>query len=194
VIKAVIFDCFGVLTTEGFGLFRDKYLAHDPDKRHQANDSMDRLNSGQIPYDEFVKELAELADINKPVAEKYLSENKPNEPLFGYIRQNLKPHYKIGMLSNAGDDWLEEMFEQSDIKLFDDIVLSYKFGMIKPQPDIYALAAKRLGLTPGECVFIDDQIKHCEGARAVGMPAIIYKDLEQMKTELEKALAGGSNN
>jgi HAD superfamily hydrolase (TIGR01509 family) len=193
-IKAIIFDCFGVLSTEGFGSFRDKYLVNDPDRRQQANKTMDELNAGRIPYDEFVKELARLANVSEQTVGEYLSENKPNEPLFDYIRQNLKPHYKIGMLSNAGDDWLEELFEQRDIKLFDDIVLSYKFGMIKPQSDIYTLAVKRLGVASSESIFIDDQEKHCEGARAAGIRAIWYKDFSQFRFELEKILAPSADN
>jgi HAD superfamily hydrolase (TIGR01509 family) len=192
-IKAVIFDCFGVLTTEGFGLFRDKYL-QDLNKRKQANDSMDKLNAGQSTYDVFVGALAKLAGVSEATVSSYLDENKPNEPLFDYIRKDLKPHYKIGMLSNAGNDWLKEMFAQKDIELFDDIILSYKFSMIKPQPEIYDLAIKRLGVANQECIFVDDQEKHCEGARQAGILAIRYHNFEQIYSDLKAHLSTGADN
>ena len=193
-IKAIIFDCFGVLSTESFGVFRDKYLADQLAKREQANQAMDSLNAGTISYLDFVKELAKLAKINEGTVQDYLSQNQPNDPLFSYIRKKLKPSYKIGMLSNAGEDWLEELFSKEDINLFDDIILSFKFGVIKPDPKIYELAAQRLGLKPGECVFIDDQTKHCEGAKQVGMQAVWYQSLNQMAAELEPILSAKTNN
>jgi HAD superfamily hydrolase (TIGR01509 family) len=193
-IKAIIFDCFGVLTTEGFGLFRDKYLSQDVAKRRQANESMDQLNAGQIPYDKFAEALANLAGVSNKTVRSYLDENKPNEPLLDYVRSDLKPHYKIGMLSNAGNDWLKEMFTQEDIELFDDIVLSYKFGVIKPQPEIYDLATKRLGVASNECVFVDDQEKHCEGARQAGILAIRYQNFNQIRSNLKAILSADADN
>lgn len=193
-IKAVIFDCFGVLTTESFGVFRDKYFAGSLNKRQQANQAMDKLNSGLITVEEFEKKLAGLADVTEATVQNYLGKNMPNEPLFDYIRTDLKPKYKIGMLSNAGSDWTDKLFEARDIKLFDDIVLSYKYGYIKPSPEIYLLSAKKLGLLASECVFIDDNQRLCEGAKTVGMQAILYQDFPQMKAELEKILAPVADN
>jgi epoxide hydrolase-like predicted phosphatase len=188
VINAIIFDCFGVLTTEAFIAFRDKYMADSEDKKLKANQFMDDLNTATISYDEFSQGLSDLSGIAQEKVEEYLSEGQPNQPLFDLIRGNLKPKYKIGMLSNAGDDWLDDLFNPEDIALFDDKILSFEHGMIKPDPRIYLLAAKRLGVKPDECVFIDDAQRHCEGAKAVGMQAILYKDFAQMKTELEHLL------
>ena len=47
--------------------------------------------------------------------------------------------------------------------------------MHKPQPEIYRLAAERLGVAPEECVFVDDLRENCEGAEAVGMTAIRHR-------------------
>lgn len=187
-IKAIIFDCFGVLTTEGFGVFRNKYFENSPENRSRANKLMDELNGGKVSYDDFLTGLAALSKTSKETVMEYLTENKPNEPLFDYIRQQLKPLYKIGMLSNAGENWLEELFSKEDVELFDDIVLSYEHGLIKPEAGIYLLAAKRLKVEPQECLFIDDNVGHCEGARKVGMQTIHYQDFSQLKKDLERLL------
>jgi epoxide hydrolase-like predicted phosphatase len=192
-IKAIIFDCFGVLTTEGFGLFRDKYFAGAPEKRVQANKSMDELNEGKIDYDDFIKELIELSGAAPEVVKDYMTRNKSNELLFDFIRSELKPKYKIGLLSNAGDNWLKELFDEKDIKLFDDIVLSYELGVIKPDPKIYEIAASRLGVLPEECIFIDDNQRHCSGGAKVGMKTVCYANLEQAKKDLEDLLAAAAN-
>ena len=187
-IKAIIFDCFGVLSTEGFRVFCGKYFKDQPKKRAQAQSLMDLHTLGSLTYEEFIDSLAKLAEQKSETVEDYLHSNRPNEPLFDYIREDLKPKYKIGMLSNAGDDWLSELFSSQDLALLDDVVLSFKFGITKPNPAIYELAAQRLGVKPIDCVFIDDIDRYCDGARAVGMQAILYGDFEQMKTDLESLL------
>lgn len=193
-IKAIIFDCFGVLTTEAFDLFRDKYLGDDEPKRQQANKAMDDLNMGLIGYDDFLNQLAKISGAGTDEVLAVLEENQPNEALFGYIRTRLKSQYKIGMLSNAGDDWISEMFKPDDIALFDSIVLSFRAKVIKPQPEAYRLVAREMGVKSTECVFIDDRQKYCEGAKVVGMKSVLYDDFPQMKKDLEVLLAADADN
>jgi FMN phosphatase YigB (HAD superfamily) len=47
--------------------------------------------------------------------------------------------------------------------------------MAKPETGIYTLAARRLGLEPGECVFVDDLDTNVEAARQVGMQAVLFR-------------------
>jgi putative hydrolase of the HAD superfamily len=49
-------------------------------------------------------------------------------------------------------------------------------GMHKPQPEIYRLAAERLKVASKECIFVDDLKENCEGAEAVGMTAIRFRN------------------
>jgi FMN phosphatase YigB (HAD superfamily) len=74
-IKAIIFDCFGVLTTESFDVFRSKYFSSEPEKRKKANELMDRLNAAQIEYSVFLKGLSNLSGVDEEKIEKYLSAN-----------------------------------------------------------------------------------------------------------------------
>lgn len=187
-IKAIIFDCFGVLTTEGFRVFCDQYFKDSPEKKAAAQAAMDQLSLGNMQYDEFHKKLAQLANVDRKTVDDYLSGNKPNQPLFEYIRDSLKPKYKIGMLSNTGADWLDQLFTPEQIALLDNVIQSYKLGMAKPDPRIYEAAARNLDVRPSECVMIDDIARYCQAARDTGMQAILYQDFAQMKTELEKIL------
>ena len=47
--------------------------------------------------------------------------------------------------------------------------------MAKPEPGIYTLSAERLGLPPGQCVFVDDLDTNVEAARGVGMQAVLFR-------------------
>src|SRR4051812_3957844 len=193
-IKAIIFDCFGVLTTSGFRVFRDKYFENEPQKHRLALDLMAQQNLGLLTYKHFIKQMSDLAKVPEAKVQEYMDENKSNEPLFDFIRSQLQPKYKIGLLSNAGNNWLKELFSEKDIKLFNDTVLSYEVGYIKPDPSIYILAAKRLHVEPSECVFIDDNPGHCHAAKEIGMKSIYYEDFSQFKRDIEKILSAGSNH
>jgi HAD superfamily hydrolase (TIGR01509 family) len=192
--KAIIFDCFGVLTTEGFTVFRDKYFMDEPAKREQAVALMDEHTIGRTSYEVFSQRLGELAGVEREVVSEYLEGNKPNEPLFEFIRDELKPKYKIGMLSNTGADWVHEIFEPEQLELFDDIVQSYRLRLNKPDPRIYEAAAQNLGVEPKECVMVDDSRRAYEGALGANMQAVFYENFKQMKADLEKLLSAAADN
>lgn len=116
------------------------------------------------------------------------NEGEPNRVLLTYIRAKLKPRYKIGIISNAAADWIGEILAREDIELFDDVVISYKVGVTKPNPAIYETSLKNLGVRADEAVYIDDIEAFCQAATAVGMQAILYQDFEQMEKELEQLL------
>lgn len=188
-IQAVIFDCFGVLVSEQWLSFKHRYFGHDTQQSQEAADLMQQADAGYISHDEFIAKVAELSGQDEATVNRYLDRNTANEDLFDYIRDELKPHYKIGMLSNAAADWLDELFEPDQLQLFDAISLSFNSGVAKPEAGAYEAIADKLGLSPEQCVFVDDQERHCTGASEAGMRSILYKDLHQLKADLEKLLA-----
>ena len=187
-IKAVIFDFFGVLAVRGTASFRQTYFGSDTDKINQAKKVQESLSKGDIGYDDFITALAKIGGVDREVVLQYTENYQPNTQLLDYIRLTLRPKYKIGIISNAGADWIVKILGEVNKKLFDDIVLSYKEGFIKPDSEIYEISLKNLGAGGGECVFIDDILTYCQGAEAVGMNTIWYQDFQQMKTELQKLL------
>ncbi len=191
-VKAVIFDCFGVLVTDGWLPFVEEHFSGDAGKRRKAADYMVAVNRGMLDYRSLVHDVAELAGVEEAIAYDQIMRNTPNEPLFEFIAHELKPKFKIGLLSNTGRDRLEELFTSEELDLFDDLSLSYETGYLKPQPEAYQIAAEGLSVAVGECVFIDDQERRCEGARVTGMLAICYQDFPSMKIELERILAENS--
>jgi HAD superfamily hydrolase (TIGR01509 family) len=73
--------------------------------------------------------------------------------------------------------------------LFDDVVVSADVGMAKPDTQIYALAAHRLGLPASECVFIDDLTANVDAARDAGMHAVHFL-VNQHNLEAQLAALG----
>lgn len=187
-IKAIIFDCFGVLATDGWLPFRDTHFAGQPELLEQARANSIRVDSGLMPYDDFVEWLSQATGLSIKEVRRNIEGSVPNQALFAYIRDFLAPTYKVGMLSNAGGNWLNDMFEPWQVALFDEVVLSYEVGAVKPQPIMYETAALKLGVLPEEAVFIDDIERFVEGARQAGMKGVRYDDPEQTIADLEEII------
>lgn len=182
-IKAVVFDCFGVLATEAWLPFKAKYFGDAPEKYEEASDLAKRANAGLISHQDFIATAAEMAGITPQEAEHFISRNVPNEELFEHIRE-LKKTYKIGFLSNIAGNFLHRMFDEKQLGLFDEICLSFETGFVKPDPQAFINIADKLGVEPGEAVMVDDQERIITGAREAGLKAILFKDAEQFKKEL----------
>lgn len=187
-IKAVVFDCFGVLVTEAWLPFKAKYFGDDPALMDQATEISHRANSGLISQADFINQVAELAGVTPDEVSAFISRNVPDEKLFEYIKE-LKTDYKIGFLSNIAADYLRRMFSAEQLELFDDISLSFEHGFVKPQPEAYQRAAEGLGVPIEQAIMVDDQERNVTGAREAGMQAILYKDFDQFNAELKELLA-----
>lgn len=186
-VKAIIFDCFGVLTTEGWLNFKEKHFGNNPELLKQATELNKQTNLGLLSYNEFLKQIARLANVPLNEAHKAVDTNAPNEPLLRYISE-LKPKYRIGVLSNASANWFVQLFRPEQVELFDELALSYETGVVKPDPRSFEMVAEKLGVKPEECVFIDDQQRYTSAAKDIGMQAVWYRDFGQMKADLEKIL------
>lgn len=58
----------------------------------------------------------------------------------------------------------------------DVVVVSGDIGMAKPDRRIYRYTAERLGLLPGDCIFVDDMVGNVRGAVAAGMVGVHHVD------------------
>ena len=125
----------------------------------------------EMPYDEFFHiygdiftEIPRTCALLHRLAARYplylLSDT--NEIHFGYVRQTVEV-----------------------VRLFEQCVVSYEVGVLKPDPRIYQEALRRSGLPAEACVFIDDRPGNVEGARRVGMQALLFQSAERCAAGLE---------
>jgi len=164
------------------------HFGHDPRLLQEASDLRKQADAGVTSYQEFLQRIADLSRVPAQKVQAAIESNVANDDLFAYIERDLKPHYKIGMLSNAAGDRCEALFGRERVKLFDAVALSYETGVTKPSKEAYLTIAERLGVAPEACIFVDDQERYCAAARDVGMQAIYYQDFDQFKAELEDML------
>ena len=187
-IKSIIFDCFGVLTTDGWKQVREEYFANDSALLNHSLDIDKAVNAGMMEYDDFIAEISEMTGLAVDEVRKRLNGSAPNKILFEFIRDELQGKYKIGLLSNAAANWLNDLFEPWQVELFDETVLSYEAGTVKPDPAIYRMITNKLGVMPEECVFIDDSERYCVAAADLGITSIYHQDTNATIAKLKELI------
>jgi len=196
-IRAVLFDLGGVLVR----------TEHEAPRQHLA----ERLG---VEYDDLVRlvfesETSRMASVGKVSAQEhfvavarklkrdaseaqaihdeFFAGDVTDRALVDFIR-SLRPHRKTGLISNAWSDLRGYMETQGIADAFDHLTISAEVGVAKPKPEIFHMALKQLEVSPNEAVFVDDFIENIEGARAVGMSAIHFKDTGETIAQIKKLL------
>jgi epoxide hydrolase-like predicted phosphatase len=148
------------------------------------------LERGELAIGEFERELAQRlrrsdgAGIEPAglLSRMFAGFEHPQQPMLTALRRARAAGLSTALLSNS---WGLDYPRQDWDELFDTVVISGEVGMRKPQPEIYQLAADRLGRSPAECAFVDDLAPNIRGAVATGMIGILHRDPEATIDELE---------
>ena len=187
-IRGIIFDCFGVLYHGSLDYLRE--LA-PPDRVGEVTDLSHSYDYGYITQSDYFIGVGQVIGRTPDEVRQICQEQHVrNGVLVDYVR-SLRPAYKTALLSNVGRGFIESLFTDEELKeLFDAEILSNEVGMAKPSAEIYQFAANKLGLSPDQCVMIDDIGRNVEGARTVGMQGILYQNMKQFRTELTSLLEG----
>jgi len=147
------------------------------------------LERGQIAVPDFERKLASVLvrRDGTPVPAEGLIERMfahfEHQPaMSALVRRIHERGTRTALLSNS---WGNTYPRDTWAGMFDDIVISGEVGMRKPEPEIFLLAASRLDLKPEECVFVDDLELNVEGARSVGMTAVLHTSYDETRRTLE---------
>jgi putative hydrolase of the HAD superfamily len=193
--KALLVDFGGVLTTEVWSSFA-AFCAErglDPDavkslfrENPDALASLRGLETGEVEPAEFERRFGELLGTDaEGLIEGMFAALQPSEPMIAAVRRAHLAGVPTGLISNS---WVMDHYSDEIRALFDAVVISAEVGMHKPQPEIYLLAAERLGVAPSDCIFVDDLRENCTGAEAVGMTAVLHRDPRETIARVEELL------
>ena len=193
----LLIDFGGVLTTSVWDSFadfcREKKLEEDAVKRLFREDpealaELRGLETGQLSEDEFELRFAKRLGLGEAsdLIDSMFRGMRPDESMVAAVRDARSSGIRTGLVSNS---WSTSHYDRDLLaELFDAVVISDELGMHKPQPEIYLLAADRLGLAAARCVFVDDLRENCAGAEAVGMTAILHRDPAETIARMEELL------
>ena len=87
-------------------------------------------------------------------------------------------------------NWSAETFPtvQKTYRIFsliDNIVVSGEVKQLKPNPEIFHTLLNKYNLKAEESLFIDDNMKNVDGAKAVGINAIRFENAQKLKESLK---------
>jgi len=93
------------------------------------------------------------------------------------VRHLRRAGVRTALLTNNAREWGPAWRPVLPLdELFDVVVDSSEVGMRKPDPAIYLLTCRRLGLRPEDCLFVDDLECNVAAAAALGMETILCDD------------------
>jgi putative hydrolase of the HAD superfamily len=208
-IRGVITDWGGVLTTPILTTVRAWIDADDIDwnsyrtvmrawvsEAYSGNGSANPIHTlerGECSGADFERILAARllrADGGSVVAEGLLQRmfaaSAPVPAMYDTIRALRQAGLRTALLSNS---WGCDEYPRADFPgLFDIVVISGEVGMRKPEEGIFLHAAQALGLTPAECVFIDDFEENIAAATACGMTGVLHTETAATTAALQDLL------
>lgn len=187
-IKAIVYDCFGVLVKEWLAVLAEPY----PEKvRQQLWDAVKASNMGFIDYKEGIQQMADVLGITPEALQQARKENEiKNIVLLEHIDVLRNQGYKTAILSNVSAGGITRRFTDHELTtLFDAVVESGAVGFTKPDAKAYEYVAGQVGFEVSECIMIDDREDFCAGAEMAGMSSLLYSDFATYKKELEQLLA-----
>jgi putative hydrolase of the HAD superfamily len=195
-MRGLLVDFGGVLTTNVFESFRafcrDEGLEEDAFvdifRDPAARTELRKLETGGMTEDEFGEWLGPRLGVNdtEGLVNRLFAGIEEDPEMVDAVRAVRRSGIKTALVSNSMGSGRYD--RDSFPELFDAVVISGEVGVHKPEPEIYRLACKQVGLPPEECVLVDDLRENCEGAEAVGITAVLHRGADRSLPELERLL------
>jgi putative hydrolase of the HAD superfamily len=110
-----------------------------------------------------------------------------NEPMLPILDALRARGHRLVLLSNTSIAHFEFVQREYDVlERFDDFVLSYRVGALKPDEAIYRAALEAIHCPPGECFYTDDIAAYVEAARGYGLQAEVFTDATTLRDQLSR--------
>jgi len=188
-VRAIIFDLYGVLAINGWQAFKAVHFSDREDVWDQVHQLSRKVDTGVNDYDELVRFTATATGESEATVRFQLEHTVANRELLDFIRDELQGNYKLGLLSNASrSEVIDHIFSADQKALFDVIVMSRQTGIVKPDRRAYELIAAEIAVPTEACLLIDDQERHVDGAHRAGMQAIRFSEVDSLQAELATLL------
>jgi putative hydrolase of the HAD superfamily len=195
-MRGLLVDFGGVLTTNVFDSFRafcvNEQLDPEAVKRlfqeePSALAAVRGLETGELSEDAFGELFGDLLGLEPErhvgLVDRMFAHIREDTAMLDALRRARSQGVRTGLISNSMGSGRYD--RASFPALFDGVVISGDVGLHKPQPEIFRLGCRRIGLEPADCVFVDDLRENCDGAEAVGMTAVLHRGAEDTLPRLE---------
>lgn len=184
-MKAVIFDMDGVLidsqpyhfkadidTMAEYGVIKDQkfYEAFAGTLTSDRMRILKDLFKLDIPVEEMVKKREDM--ILEIMAREDI---KPVSGIPEFLKSIKNRGLKTAVASSSGYDLIGLILSRLGIsEYFDSITSGNDVKRGKPDPDVFLLAAERIGVNPRDCFVVEDSENGVKAAKSAGMKALGY--------------------
>ena len=153
-----------------------------------AQDVYRRVFNGTLEEDYDCGRLSSAAFINRlrhdlkldasddAIAEAWCDIYTPNAVIQELIVEEKRRGTRLVLASNTNElhyQWFSRQFEPV-LRLFDELVLSFRVGARKPANEFFEACIRAAGRRPEEIIYIDDRPDYVAAGRALGLRAFVY--------------------
>lgn len=190
--RGLLIDYGGVLSTDVFESFHEFEQAEGLERGMvvrllrgdvRAAGLLAQVETGAMAAAAFETQIAALLGVAPTrLLARMFAGMRPEPTMLEAVRTVRRAGLRTALVSNSWgvDGYPEDLF----VDLFDAVVISGQVGLRKPDPEIYRLAAGKIGLEPGECVFVDDLPGNLTPAARLGMAVIRHTNAAATIAEL----------
>lgn len=197
-MKAVIFDMDGViidsepintaLAIKTIAHFGNSITSEEMEK--YAGSTMKVIFSSIKENKHLVATVEEITTYMQASMLRNLAE-EDIEPIAG-IRELLitlkEKNIPTAIASSSPKNMIEAVVEKFKLQeYFTYLVSGYEVKHSKPNPEIYLVTAKKLGIAPSDCVVIEDSKNGVNAAKNAGMTCIGFRNLNSGKQDISRA-------
>jgi FMN phosphatase YigB (HAD superfamily) len=194
-IRLIVSDFGGVICTYDYRIFCERLarrIARSTDEIFAAvygSDLQAEFEQGHLTGPEYHRRVMSLFGAEMPYGEFFsmYGDIFTEIPATCDLLRRLHTRYPLYLLSDTNEIHFGYVKQTVEVlRLFDQFIVSYEVGAMKPGPRIYQEVLRRSGLPAEACVFIDDRTGNVEGAKRVGMQALQFTSPEQCAADLAR--------
>jgi putative hydrolase of the HAD superfamily len=189
-VSVILFDLGGVLlhlrdTGPTFGVTGDERDFH---RRWILSHAVREFERSAIDFEEFARRV--VVELKLPYdAVEFLQrfDSWPGDLYRGVpeILEKLALEYQVALLSNTNAvHWQRPNVAGVLEPLFDHTFLSYRTGLLKPDPDAFAQVMNHYSCTPKVILFLDDNPVNIDAANAIGIRACLTRGIDDVRQAL----------
>jgi HAD superfamily hydrolase (TIGR01509 family) len=177
-VEAVVFDLDGLLIdSEHVWDEARQELARERGGRWTKTASRDMMGMSSLEWSSYMHDVIGVPDppeeISAEVVRRLERIYRDDLPLFdGAVAavERLAARWPLGLASSSNRELIDLVLELSGLeRSFRAAVSSEEVARGKPAPDVYLETARRLGVTPEDCVAVEDSENGIRSAKAAGM-------------------------
>jgi HAD superfamily hydrolase (TIGR01549 family) len=200
-IRALLFDAGDILyyrqhdTGKFVEFLNEVGLAYKEFPVDKQTALRDKAYQGLITYDQYQKTILRFYGITRPNditrGKEILDEDANDVKFFDGVPETLcslkAEGYLLGIVTDTALPVHVKLnwFERGGFgDVWDSVVSSRELGIRKPNPKIYQVALRQLGVTASQTVFIGHKASELNGAKAVGIRTIAFNYEEGVKADV----------